>query len=234
MKNRIRVNGWTIAFALCVCAVFPYLLIRRTAGALDAIFEISGIMLILLGQMLRASARGYKAERSDNGNALVTDGPYALVRNPMYLGIVLIGTGIVFAVGQLWALALFLGGFFFRYLYLFRKEEAALTKFFGAPYAEYTRTVPRIIPSLKTILTRDPRNFLPLRMEWFARELPGILAVLAAVMLVESWEEVTMIGWRGVLPSLVVFMSVILFFILVTLHLSAHYAKISGNGKTDL
>jgi len=234
MKNRIRINGWTMAFALCFCAVFPYLLIRKAAGPVDAFFEISGVMLILLGQTLRASARGYKAERSNNGNALVTDGPYALVRNPMYLGIVLIGTGVVFTVGQFWALALFLGGFFFRYLYLFRKEEAALTQFFGAPYGEYTRKVPRIIPSIKTLVTRDPRNFLPLRMAWFARELPGILVVLAAVMLVESWEEVSMIGWRGVLPSLAVFMSIILFFVLAALHLSAHYAKISSNGKTAL
>ena len=232
MKNRIRVNGWTIAFALVICAFFPYVLIRKAYGTLDTVLEIAGIALILLGQMLRTSARGYKAESSDNGNALVTDGPYALVRNPMYLGIILIGTGVVLAVGQLWALAVFLAVYFFRYLYLFPQEEAVLKKFFGKPYEDYTRHVPRIIPSLKTLLTRDPRSFLPLKLEWFQREMPGILTVLGAVLIIESWEEVVMTGWRGVLPNLSVFLSIILLFFLVTFHLAARYAKISGNRKT--
>src|SRR5689334_16192187 len=38
---------------------------------------------------------------SDTNNTLVTTGPYAITRNPMYLGLTIIGLGVAFCVGSL-------------------------------------------------------------------------------------------------------------------------------------
>ncbi len=74
---------------------------------------------------------------------LVTAGPYRVSRNPMYLGLVMIGAGIAFVTGfagNLWAsaaLALYLHfGFIVR-------EEAFLREQLGAPYLEYSSRTSR-------------------------------------------------------------------------------------------
>lgn len=234
MKIRLGFNAASIFLALFFCAFFPFLLIRRSSGGFDELLEVLGVALILCGQLLRISARGYKAERSNNGNALVTDGPYGLIRNPMYLGILLVGIGIVCAVGRFWALLIFLVGFFLNYWYLFACEEAALEKLFGAAYKEYKRRVPRIIPSVGSLLTRDIRDILPLRITWFKREMLSIILVLAAVMAIESWEEVSLAGWQAIAPNLSIFVVIIAVFFLFALYLARYNEKISKNSNSSL
>ena len=76
---------------------------------------------------------------------LVTTGPYAWCRNPMYLGHLTFMTGAALvtrsplAIGAL-ALA---GPWFGRRV---AADEARLTKAFGEPYTEYTKRVPRWLP----------------------------------------------------------------------------------------
>jgi protein-S-isoprenylcysteine O-methyltransferase Ste14 len=190
MKKRIKLNALTIGIALIVCAVFHGLLIRWIRGnCLDDFIELMGLALLLLGLSLRTSARGYKAEHSSNGKNLVTGGPYGLVRNPMYLGIVVSGVGAVMVIGTWWALAFFLAGFFFRYLYLFKKEENVLAQTFGQQYERYKQSVSRIVPTLEACVKKDFRAFLPLKTQWFKPEMPGISVVIAGVLAVELWEE---------------------------------------------
>ena len=75
--------------------------------------------------------------------ALVTDGPYRWSRNPMYLGIVLGLTGIVFLVGSP-AFLLAPAGFYLIIDRIFIPyEEAKLERRFGSAYAELKRRVPR-------------------------------------------------------------------------------------------
>ncbi|MGE5308004.1 MAG: methyltransferase family protein [Deltaproteobacteria bacterium] len=234
MKRRIGINALTMVLALVFCARFPFLLIRRTSGNLDDFTEVCGLALILLGQLLRISARGYKAEHSKNSHALVTSGPYSLVRNPMYLGIILIGTGVVFALGRPWAILLFAAGFSFRYFYLFRDEEKALLGYFGKAYTEYKSMVPRIFPSIKSLLFGDVRRFLPLKKEWFKSEIPAILSVLGAVLAVECWEEFSMSGWEPALTDVVVFCAVFAIFLALVTYLWSNNAKIPGNCRSKV
>jgi protein-S-isoprenylcysteine O-methyltransferase Ste14 len=83
----------------------------------------------------------YKA-RMIEGHELVTQGPYSLVRNPIYLGMfgAILGMGLVFA--RWWtllaAVVLFLGGHHIR----ISAEEQLLRETFGAKFAEYARRVP--------------------------------------------------------------------------------------------
>lgn len=110
-----------------------------------------GILCICLGEVLRLWASGYiKTYRGpmEEVGELVTSGPYAYVRNPLYLANGLIGLGITLLSGILWAIVLFGGIFAFLYGSVVRAEEAFLEEKFGEAYREYARYVPRFFPRL--------------------------------------------------------------------------------------
>ena len=79
---------------------------------------------------------------------LVTTGAYGFVRNPMYLGVILIWFGIAVAfqnAALLAASTLYVVPVFWFYI---RAEEEMMAHEFGAEFAEYTRKVPRLLPKL--------------------------------------------------------------------------------------
>ena len=82
------------------------------------------------------------------GHELITTGPYAFVRNPIYLSMfgLLLGTGL--AVSQPWALlaamVVYLLGNYIR----IHAEENLLRESFGAQFDEYTRRVPAFLPRI--------------------------------------------------------------------------------------
>jgi hypothetical protein len=76
MKLRLKINGVIMFSAFLMVAIFPELFFRQQRiGFLDGVAEVFGITLILFGQILRVSARGYKSEMSFNGHHLAEGGP---------------------------------------------------------------------------------------------------------------------------------------------------------------
>jgi protein-S-isoprenylcysteine O-methyltransferase Ste14 len=75
--------------------------------------------------------------------ALVTEGPFRHTRNPAYVGVTLIYTGLSLLTGILWPL-LFLPGVLLTVdRGVIQREERYLEKQFGSPYREYLRRVRR-------------------------------------------------------------------------------------------
>jgi protein-S-isoprenylcysteine O-methyltransferase Ste14 len=74
---------------------------------------------------------------------LVTGGPYALTRNPIYLGWTLIGAGIFLAMNAAWALLLLPAAVAFTHLVEIPREERYLQRKFGDAYRSYRSRVPR-------------------------------------------------------------------------------------------
>jgi protein-S-isoprenylcysteine O-methyltransferase Ste14 len=233
MKSRIKVNGVVLLLATLVVIFFPRVIIRNADYAFDDFLEAFGISLLLAGQLLRVSARGFKAERSGNGSSLVVNGPYAMVRNPMYLGIVLIGSGVVLAVLNPWALLIFLAGFLFLYLHLFPKEEKTLSEAFGKNYKEYCSRVPRIFPKMSFIFQHDIFSYLPIRLSWVKRELTSIIPILAAVLLIESWEEMSLHGWGFAAQGLGPQLAVVCLYCILTFSLAQKYENLSKKSKNN-
>ena len=85
----------------------------------------------------------------DAPKVFVAKGWYRYVRNPMYVGVILIvsGEAVVFEAWNLAGYALFLGLVFHLFVVLY--EEPTLRKKFGATYEQYLKRVPRWIPTLK-------------------------------------------------------------------------------------
>jgi protein-S-isoprenylcysteine O-methyltransferase Ste14 len=77
---------------------------------------------------------------------LVVRGLYRFVRNPIYVGVMLIllGESLLFRSKRILVYAAVVFGFFNLFVILY--EEPALTRKFGASYEEYLKSVPRWIP----------------------------------------------------------------------------------------
>jgi protein-S-isoprenylcysteine O-methyltransferase Ste14 len=80
---------------------------------------------------------------------LVVGGLYRNVRNPMYVGVLLIQAGTILWYGSLAQIGYWLLLFASVSLFVRLYEEPHLRKTFGAAYEDYCRRVPRWIPRLK-------------------------------------------------------------------------------------
>jgi protein-S-isoprenylcysteine O-methyltransferase Ste14 len=142
-----------------------------------------GVPLALAGEALRCWAVGYSGEttRADRvtAPALVTAGPYAYVRNPLYLGnfVTALGFSLAFTGGfegrsrALWA-AFGLGTMAAVYAAIVPLEESYLRQTFGSDFDAYVANVPRLVPRLQpaeprrgvydaaTIVRAESRTFL--------------------------------------------------------------------------
>jgi protein-S-isoprenylcysteine O-methyltransferase Ste14 len=174
--------GWWRLAALYAFLAILVVVSRPTPGGLAA-----GAALAALGEALRVWAAGHLVKSV----RLVTSGPYARTRNPLYLGRLMILTGVVIAawIGPVWSLGILAAayGLFFAY-YLPRKERvegARLTARHGAAYAEYRDAVPALVP---TVLRRFPGGGAPwsLRLAVGNRE-PSVALGLIALFALLSW-----------------------------------------------
>jgi protein-S-isoprenylcysteine O-methyltransferase Ste14 len=107
-----------------------------------------GAALIATGEGIRLAAVGHigpaSRTRDDSAHRVVDTGPYAHVRNPLYVGNLLLwaGVGVLLWPWALVAPALLAA----HYGFIVRWEEANLAARLGAPYLDYCARVPRWIP----------------------------------------------------------------------------------------
>jgi protein-S-isoprenylcysteine O-methyltransferase Ste14 len=102
---------------------------------------VIGLVVAAFGLLIRALASGQvKKDRE-----LTTTGPYAYVRNPLYLGSILLGIGFVVAARDPWIALFLLLYFAVIYVPVIRAEQTYLRDQFPA-YAEYMQRVPSLLP----------------------------------------------------------------------------------------
>jgi protein-S-isoprenylcysteine O-methyltransferase Ste14 len=233
MKKRVQINGSIIFACLFLLVLFPLKFLRLGHGSTDDILEIVGLSFILFGQLLRVTSRGYKSENSSNGHRLIKDGPYGVVRNPMYLGIIFISLGIVLMLFQIWVVVLFITFFLIRYISLINKEEKNLIKMFGQEYINYQKKVPRLFPSITTFFNKDISEFLPLKLFWIKKEIKSIVPLLLAVFAIEFWEEIWARNFKGLIYEFVPFSAVMIMFLITISLLARRYENISRETKNN-
>jgi protein-S-isoprenylcysteine O-methyltransferase Ste14 len=107
-------------------------------------------IVILVGELFRiagVSAAGtVTRRRSRDVQRLVTYGVFSWMRNPLYVGNLLIWAGFMIGSGVLWFLPVALVLFAFEYTLIVRYEEGVLESIFGAEYLSYKEKTPRWIP----------------------------------------------------------------------------------------
>lgn len=131
-----------------------------TFGKPSAFSIAVGLPIAIAGELLRCWAVGYSGvtTREDHVTApeLVTAGPYAYVRNPLYVGNFITAAGFAIAftggndAGPRAALVTgALGTMAAVYAAIVPHEEQFLRAQFGEPYERYCASVPQIVPALE-------------------------------------------------------------------------------------
>ena len=115
---------------------------------LIAVFIVIGVAIFLLGFFVwKAAALGSKSiDKYIEANTLCTTGVYSIVRNPCYSGIMLMCTGLLFMVHNLWLLILPVVYWLAMTVLMKCSEEKWLRDLYGKEYVEYCRKVNRCIP----------------------------------------------------------------------------------------
>ena len=140
-------------FALTVLLLRPRVLFGNPA--LDRALVIAGAVIALTGQAVRLLTIGFDyIERGGKegkvwASKLVQGGIYAHTRNPMYLGNLLIATGMCLYTDAPAAYLCIIPLFAYFYNTIMVAEETFLREKFGPEYAAYCSRVPRMLPSLR-------------------------------------------------------------------------------------
>jgi protein-S-isoprenylcysteine O-methyltransferase Ste14 len=153
-----------------------------------------GTAVALLGESLRFWGVAYagsltRVTGSVGAPEIIVSGPFARTRNPLYLGNILLYTGIGIIANALtpWLVLAALVYFVFQYLSIVSLEEEFLEKEFGAAYQEYKASVPRFVPRLSAFAHpakegQKPRWRDALRSERRTLQAIGLVLVLLVVL----------------------------------------------------
>jgi protein-S-isoprenylcysteine O-methyltransferase Ste14 len=128
--------------------------VAALSGVLGIVFAVFTISLAAASVWLMKSAvrtlgkQWAVAARLVEGHKLITEGPYAYVRNPIYTGMfgMLIATGLAMEhwIATIVAVVVFAVGLVIRV----RTEENLLRAAFGQEFEDYARRVPAVIPGI--------------------------------------------------------------------------------------
>lgn len=134
----------------------PLILVLLYQAAPELQWVIVGFIVMAIGESVRfwgiLYAGGATRTRNVGAQKLVTAGPFGHLRNPLYLGNMLIYTGVAFVAGGpwMWQLVIIAIAFFmWQYSQIITLEENTLEQLFGEDYEEYKVHVPRFIPQIK-------------------------------------------------------------------------------------
>jgi protein-S-isoprenylcysteine O-methyltransferase Ste14 len=110
-----------------------------------------GALLSVLAALLRTWANAYLHTETVHDHALrserlVADGPYRYVRNPLYLGTLVLAAGVGFMASRVGFVVLLVLLSLYSYRLILR-EESELSATQGESYRNYLHTVPRLFPS---------------------------------------------------------------------------------------
>ncbi len=155
----------------------------------------AGFVCLLTGCIGRIWCAAHIAGRKNS--ALVMEGPFSIMRNPLYFftSIAMVGAGLSFdslTLGALFALVFFLTHW--RTILL---EEIALRGFFGSAFDAYQAAVPRFFPNPRLY---QPATTLTLNAPAFMRAMTEAALIPLAFL---GGQLIVALHHAGVLPGLI-------------------------------
>ena len=166
-----------------VLAVVLIVIFAATARPIPVLAAL-GLVLALAGTFVRLYASGFIMKNEQ----LATDGPYRLVRHPLYTGNILLVVGFAIAGSTWWALPLALLFFWFYYPTAIEYEDRKLYRIFGASWEQWAARTPALVPSFGTPAAASDRRWsLATSMQ-----RNGELVLVALLFLCMAW-----VVWRA-------------------------------------
>ncbi len=152
-----------------------------------SVVDVVGLACLATAEGLRMWGVGHCGRRTRsafmNAELLVTSGPYAHVRHPLYLSNLLITLGVACLTGC-W-LFLLACGLYWLVIYrrIIEAEEAFLRAKFGRTFDRYAHVVPRLIPLLRAARLPSSSTF---RKGELRKEYQTVIAIVATVCCIEA------------------------------------------------
>jgi protein-S-isoprenylcysteine O-methyltransferase Ste14 len=173
----------------------PFILMMITFANPTDMTMLVGAAVALLGESVRFWGVAYagsltRATGGVGAPEVVMAGPYAFVRNPLYLGNIIMYCGVGIAANALvpWLVLIALVYFAIQYALIVSLEEEFLEREFGAGYREYKRGVPRFFPRLTPFVHPASASQRPNWEEAFRSERRTLQALaLVLLILVVIW-----------------------------------------------
>jgi protein-S-isoprenylcysteine O-methyltransferase Ste14 len=157
---------------------------------------VAGAAFVALGEAIRLwgvrHIGAISRTRSDRLGPLVASGPFALVRNPLYVGNVALWVGFAVSARLPWLIPVFVAILAFEYHAIVRWEERLLEERLGERYRTYAGQVPRWVPNTINRRARRERS-----------QFDFSVGSAASSVNVFSWRE-TFYSERGTLIAIVV------------------------------
>jgi protein-S-isoprenylcysteine O-methyltransferase Ste14 len=142
-----------------------------------------GVPVSIAGLLLRGWAAGHLAKNQE----LATSGPFAYVRNPLYLGTLITAAGLVVAARKVWLVLLFAAVFALVYLPAIELEEQHLRAIFPG-YADYAAQIRRFLPLAKWAGTKSGFSWPLYRRNEEYKALGGFLIAVGWL----TWKCITL------------------------------------------
>jgi len=101
-----------------------------------------GAVIAMLGVWIRMYAAGYVVKNK----SLCTEGPYSLVRHPLYTGNTLLLVGMTIACNTWWGYPLAALFFWLFYPTTISYEDMKLHKLFGEEWEAWSKDIPALVP----------------------------------------------------------------------------------------
>lgn len=156
MRNTLITIGGTIAVPSLLHGLVPYLILRQSCESLpDALdpIEVGAILLAIIGLSMVVWVAAAFVSRG-RGTALpllppeefVAEGLFKFVRNPMYVGLVLVIVAEAIFFRSWWLLIYAFVTWSVMNSYVVYVEEPRLARRFGETYLRYLKSAPRWFP----------------------------------------------------------------------------------------
>lgn len=129
---------------------------------------------------------GYKEDR------VVTEGPYAIVRNPLYVFSFIGAVGLGLITQHLVVPGIIALAFLLYYPLVVHGEEQILGQKFGPLYHAYKSSVPRFLPRRFCLVEPDT---YPLRLRHVRRSMQEIMSFFWAYLILKWAVEIHYTGW---------------------------------------
>ena len=154
----------------------------------------SGIVLVAVAALGRLWCSlyiaGYKNKR------LITEGPYSICRNPLYLFSSLGLIGVGFATETLSFPIAFIILFSLYYPLVIKGEEKRLLQLYGDSFTEYRSKVPAFLPKFKGYIEPENYTVKPIVFRRHLFDAVWFIWIVGIIELIDSFRGV------GVLPSI--------------------------------
>ncbi len=135
--------------------MYPIFIAYPFVARITPFSYIAGAMLMLLGLGIRFWASGHISK----SRLLATSGPYAYIRNPLYVGNFILGLGIAVIPNNIWLLLYYMITFTVLYIGTIKEEQENLEEKFGQAYRDYVTCVPAFLPYGKAYKNAEKKRF---------------------------------------------------------------------------